>query len=229
MKGEWRASFGNSYGNNENWRKSPIRPRAAACSDFRLGDDCREFFCGSVISFSCEVSERTEQTALEPAPRLEGEDYSPELSPAQWMMVEVCVRSARMLGIPKSIGEIFGFAFCATKPISFDDVVRVLGLSNGTASHGLRYLRRLGAVRPCYVAQERRDHYVAEISLKKLVSVFIAENVLAHLGGTAELMARLRKVLAESEDAELAPRVDLLMDWNKQVRRATTAAMEMLA
>jgi len=176
------------------------------------------------------VSEQNEQIVAE-AEDATGEEHSPELSPAQWMVVEVCVRSARMLGIPRSIGEIFGLAFCATKPISFDDVVRILGLSNGTASHGLRYLRRLGAVRPCYVAQERRDHYVPEISLKKLISMFIAENALAHLGGTTERMLDLRKALAErgDGDSELAARIDLLLDWNKQVRRATTAAMEMLA
>ncbi len=193
-----------------------------------IDSDSLHFWNGS--SFFCEVSELNEQIEISERAIAEGEAAS-ELSRTQWMVVDICVRSARILGVPRSIGEIFGFAFCSLKPISFDDVVRVLRLSNGTASHGLRYLRRLGAVRVCYLAQDRRDYYVAETSLRKLMSVFFAENIFAHLGGTTEQMLGLRAMLTGggAAERELSVRLELLLGWNEQVRRATAAAMETLS
>jgi DNA-binding transcriptional regulator GbsR (MarR family) len=223
-------AIGGQYRNYEKWTERPIHPRAAALSNSAPQPADGPIFSASESSNFCEVSELNEQIEMVAPPAVE-RDATSELSGAQWMVVDICVRSAGILGVPRSIGEIFGFVFCSTKPISFDDVVRVLKLSNGTASHGLRHLKRIGAVRTCYLAQDRRDYYVAETSLRKLVSAFFAENILSHLGGTAERMTGLRTALTEggAVDRELAGRVDLLLDWNQQVRRATAAAMEVLS
>lgn len=51
------------------------------------------------------------------------------------------------LGLPRSLGQIYGLAFASPQPICFDDVVSRLGLSKGSASQGIRVLRALGALR----------------------------------------------------------------------------------
>jgi len=153
-----------------------------------------------------------------------------ELNATHWEIIDVCVRAAQVLGMPRSIGEIFGLVFCSPRPVSFDDVVRILKISNGTASHGLRYLKRLGAVRICYIARERKDFYVAETSLKKMMSSAFSENIVAHLGGSAERLERLREdvVPKSDQDSNVLYCIDQLIGWNQQLRRAVIKGFESL-
>lgn len=153
-----------------------------------------------------------------------------ELSPMHWEIVDVCVRSAQILGAPRSIGEIFGLVFCSPRPVCFDDVVRILKLSNGTTSHGLRYLKRLGAVRSCYIARERKDFYVAETSLRKMISSLFSESVVAQLGGSAERLEHLRAgALPDAKpDSNVLYCIDQLIGWNQQLRSAVIKGFESL-
>lgn len=52
-----------------------------------------------------------------------------------------------LLGLPKSLGEIYGLVFASAEPTTFADIEHKLGLSKGSVSQGLRALRELGAVR----------------------------------------------------------------------------------
>ncbi|HET6407006.1 MAG TPA: hypothetical protein VFG14_03925 [Chthoniobacteraceae bacterium] len=156
---------------------------------------------------------------------------SGELGALNWAIVDVCVRTVQVLGVPRSIGEIFGLIFTSSRPVSFDDVVKLLKLSNGTASHGLRYLKRLGAVRTCYVAQERKDFYVVETSLQKMMSSLLSENVISHLGGIAEHLENLRTSALSSEtkqEKSLIPCIEQLIGWNQQIRIAVVKGVESL-
>ena len=50
------------------------------------------------------------------------------------------------LGIPKSIGQIYGLLYASATPLSFSDIVERLGISKGSVSQGLQLLRSLGAI-----------------------------------------------------------------------------------
>lgn len=163
----------------------------------------------------------TRQTFGRPAP----------LSEVQWEMIELCVRAAKALGIPKSVGEIFGFIFSAISPVTFDDIVQGLGISSGSASHGLRFLRRLGAVKVSFYARDRRDFFQAETSFQKLVAGYLKENVFSRLGGLAERLNGLQRDVAagvEPESRIFAERVSLLHEWNLSAGAAFTAALNTL-
>ncbi len=149
----------------------------------------------------------------------------------QWEMIEFCVRLARLFGIPKSVGEIFGFVFCASAPVAFENVVAGLGISGGSASHGLRLLRQLGALKLTYVARDRRDFYVAETSARRLFAGFLHENVLHEANENRQRLRELHAKLSAEEHCDnpnLLGRVELLMDWNKQGSTAIQAVMEIL-
>lgn len=153
------------------------------------------------------------------------------LPSAQWELIELCVRVTQVLGIPRSVGEIFGFVFSTATPVTFDEVVQALGISNGSASHGLRYLRRLGAVKVSFYARDRRDYFQAETSLQKLVNGYLVETVVHQLGGMAERLHTLKTHLAESRDLEsaaLSERVGLLLKWNTNAGSAVSAALNAL-
>nr|MCU0750087.1 hypothetical protein [Akkermansiaceae bacterium] len=69
------------------------------------------------------------------------------LDPLQRQVVDVFVDGVRVLGLPRSIGEIYGLLFISPSPLSLDDLVHRLQISKGSASQGLRMLKSLGAVR----------------------------------------------------------------------------------
>ena len=149
----------------------------------------------------------------------------------QWELIQLCVRVTQVLGMPRSVGEIFGFIFTSTLPVTFDQIVGGLGVSNGSASHGLRYLRRLGAIQVGYHARDRRDFYQAETSLRNMASGFLAENVLFHMRGVDERLRDLRERSSQSDSPgskSLAERIGLLLAWNDQAISAISAALDTL-
>ncbi len=156
---------------------------------------------------------------------------SAHISQSRWELIQLCVHVTRLLGVPRSVCEIFGFVFSSTSPVTFEDIVAGLGMSNGSASHGLRYLRRIGALSVIYLARDRRDYYVAESSLGRLATGYLMENITHHLADNRERISSMRSALGADEDGRglhLSSRVDLLFEWNRQVSAAIAAASETL-
>lgn len=166
------------------------------------------------------------------APAGEEWEHRPQpstLPDAQWEIIRFCVQAMRALGMPRSSGEIFGYVFTSAKPVTFDEIVSVLGISKGSASQGLRYLRRIGVLDVTYVARDRRDHFVAEKSLERLVSGYFMENVSHYLGDHTERLRQLRaNSLAHPEPGHehLPDRLKTLAEWLQQAGRALQAAAE---
>ncbi len=151
------------------------------------------------------------------------------ISPERWAIIEFCVRLTRLFGIPKSVGEIFGFVFSSPEPVTFDAVVSSLGVSNGSASHGLRLLRQLGALKLAYVARDRRDFYVAETSARRLLAGFLSDHVLHEVSENRRRLFDLHAKLSADQQPsslDLLPHVNVLMDWSQQGSTALKAAME---
>ena len=145
------------------------------------------------------------------------------LSEMEIQSIDLFVQLAHLLGIPKSVGEIYGLLFSSTLPVSFDEIVRKLSISKGSASIGLRHLRMIGAAKSTYVSGERRDYFLAEIELKKLVTGFITEQIRPRLVNGAERVAVLTELAAKESTKTrrdiLAGRIKKLESW-----RATAAA-----
>ncbi len=97
--------------------------------------------------------------------------------------MELFVDGVRVLGLPKSIGEIYGLLFISPTSLSLDDFVTRLGISKGSASQGLRTLKELGAVREANTNgfSERRTYYEPALELKSMVGGFIREQIRPHL------------------------------------------------
>ena len=152
------------------------------------------------------------------------------LSDVQLDIIDICVRASQAMGIPRSIGEIFGLIFSSPRPVSFDDVVRSLGISNGSASHGLRKMCRLGIIHTCYVPRERRDHYTFETSFRNLALALLEENLLVHVCWADQRIERLRTRVSDDSaiHQSLADRVETLSNWNAQARDAMKQALAAL-
>jgi DNA-binding transcriptional regulator GbsR (MarR family) len=135
-------------------------------------------------------------------------------------VVDFFVDGVKVLGLPRSLGEIYGLLFITTAPLSLDDLVRDLGISKGSASQGLRMLRTLGAVREAAGNGDRRTYYEPAVDLKKLVGGFIREQVRPHLdSGKIKLrfIAETASLTADPVDKEFFnDRIERLESWMKR-------------
>ena len=117
--------------------------------------------------------------------------------------IDFFVRMMSMLGMPKSVGEIYGLLYFSPSALSMEHIVKHLGISIGSASQGLKTLRSLKAVRTSYVPGDRRDHYLAETEFRRLFSNFIKEEIMPHMDSAKERIARMESSLPPlSKEAE---------------------------
>lgn len=146
------------------------------------------------------------------------------MHPVQEGMIEVFTGVVRILGLPPSVGGIYGLFFTSPEPLSLDDVVGRLRISKGSASQGLRLLRTLGALRPSNHHEGRREFFEPDTELKKLVSGFIGSQVLPELERTRASSDHLHALLDEAgDDDDLVPflreRLRKLDSWQGRGRQ----------
>jgi DNA-binding transcriptional regulator GbsR (MarR family) len=157
-----------------------------------------------------------------------------ELSPMEHQVVAVFVDGVRVLGLPRSIGEIYGLLFISRHPLSLDDLVQRLKISKGSASQGLRMLKSLGAVREAEVAgsTERRTYYEAATELKRLVGGFIREQVRPHLESGKIKIRALTETALDVEDPEqrkfVTERLERLDNWMRSGGRVLPILQKIL-
>ncbi|HVJ45364.1 MAG TPA: MarR family transcriptional regulator [Luteolibacter sp.] len=142
------------------------------------------------------------------------------LDPLERQVISVFVDGVRVLGLPRSIGEIYGLLFISRDPLSLDDLVQKLNISKGSASQGLRSLRSLGAVREALGAPDRRTYYEPAVELKPLVGGFIREQVRPHLESGKSKVRQLGELVEAVDDsthrAFVGERVERLEQWMKR-------------
>lgn len=143
------------------------------------------------------------------------------LNAAERELVEWFVDFTALMGVPASVGQIYGLLYISGRPLPFDNFVERLDISKGSASQGLKFLRVLGAVRVVSIAGDRREFYEAEISPTRLVAGFLREKVQPRLKESDERLARLKKSLHEMESTDplLADRVQRLHVWSQRARQ----------
>lgn len=118
--------------------------------------------------------------------------------------IDFFVRLMSLLGLPRSVGEIYGFLYFSPNPLTMDQIATRLEISIGSASQGLKTLRSLKAVKTSYVQGDRRDHYHAESEFRRLFSTFLNDEILPHLESAKDRIKRMENEmpLKDSEDFE---------------------------
>lgn len=140
----------------------------------------------------------------------------------------------QFMGVPKSVGQIYGILYATPAPLSFSDIVERLEISKGSASQGLQFLRSLGAVHqlpPGKVAPatggqpaaraQMREYYEPELSLRKLVSGILREKVAPLATSGSRQMTRIKE-LAEACDRNQRSfymgRANQLLTWRNRIK-----------
>ena len=157
---------------------------------------------------------------------------TPILSAWETSMIDVFVRAAGLIGLPRSIGEIYGLLFCTPKALSFDELVERLQISKGSVSQGLKVLRQLGAVKLHYVPGSRRDHYQPELSMKRLVRGFIKDQFEPHLLSGSQRLDNIDALIEDESDeasrTHARNRLGTLRSWQQRTRKLMPIVMAVL-
>ena len=152
---------------------------------------------------------------MEPSEKV---DLDNPLTRSQEEVISFFCDGVRVMGLPKSIGEIYGLLFISQEPLSLDDLVEKLDISKGSASQGLKFLRNLGAIHKEEV--ERKSYYHPELNLKQLAGGFIKEEIRPHIKSGEEKLTRLKSVFDKEADKNTEEfyeeRYEKLSNWTKQ-------------
>jgi len=144
---------------------------------------------------------------------------TPALSELEKEVVDIFVRIAGVLSLPRSVGELYGILFISSEPMCIDALMTKLKISKGSTSQGLKILRSFGAVNPVYVAGDRRDFFAAEAELRNIVAGFVNEQIRPHLDNGKARMARIERLIDAEEPGRkefIAERIDRLQGWQKR-------------
>ncbi|MEM7010355.1 MAG: hypothetical protein AAF585_02625 [Verrucomicrobiota bacterium] len=137
-------------------------------------------------------------------------------------VIDFFTRLAATIGLPKSVGQIYGFLFASEQPIPFESVVSDLQISKGSASEGLKYLRRLGAVHVRTLPDDRRTFFEPETRMRRLATGLISETVVPNLEQGEKRLEILEQQLEEAESDSsdnLAQRIASLRGWHGKLTR----------
>lgn len=144
------------------------------------------------------------------------------LSDLEIEAIDLFISFMKLIGLPKSVGEIYGLLFVAGAPLNAEQITERLQISAGAASQGLKLLRSFGAVRSVYVPGDRRDHFSADLDLSTFASAFIKEELNPRLENAAERIERMEHLAKDLEGEERAAafkRIECLRHWMERGRK----------
>jgi DNA-binding transcriptional regulator GbsR (MarR family) len=151
--------------------------------------------------------------------------YSLTESLQEWenAVIDLFLNASNSFGLPRSYGQIYGLLFCRDQPLALGDVMELLKISKGSASQGLRALRQLGAVSLAFEPGDRKERFVAEIRLRKLVGGFLREQADPHLEKGVARLKQIEKLLEDLDDSDSCKRgtrrYEILSGWHRQMSR----------
>ncbi len=137
-------------------------------------------------------------------------------------VIGMFVQLARALGQPRSYAEIYGLIFISPRPLTLEDVITRLGISRGSASMGLKFLRDLGAIKIVYIPGDRSIHYEAVAQLRLLVTRFLQKQVFPQFDSSRERLDAISgmvKHLPATDRAHVSGRINTLRTWATRTER----------
>ncbi|WP_456418935.1 GbsR/MarR family transcriptional regulator [Methanocaldococcus infernus] len=87
------------------------------------------------------------------------------------LIIDMFSEIARVHGLSKSVGAIYGLLFYYERPMSLDEIVEELKISKGNASMSLKKLEELGFVKRTWIEGERKNFYQISESFSSIKDI----------------------------------------------------------
>jgi DNA-binding transcriptional regulator GbsR (MarR family) len=97
------------------------------------------------------------------------------LSASEIAVSDIIGRLIEFWGFKRNMGRVWSVLYLSPDPLSAEDLRQLLRLSSGAVSMTLSELARWGVVRKVWVQGERKDFFVAEVQLWKMISRVFSE------------------------------------------------------
>ena len=125
-------------------------------------------------------------------------------------VLELFSQFSKVLGYPKSIGEIYGILYLAGESMSMGDIVEKMHISLGSVSQGLKVLKSLEAISVRHCDTVRKDLFTAETDFGRFLSCFLKDRILPGIQELRETIERIRRQAARDLGSEpsVAKRID---------------------
>ncbi len=141
------------------------------------------------------------------------------LSASEIAVSDVIGRLIEFWGFKRNMGRVWSVLYLSPGPLSAEDLRHLLRLSSGAVSMTLSELSRWGVVRKVWVQGERKDFFVAEVQLWKMISRVYSEREKVEIVAAVEAFeGALRALdrLAPPKDATVDPLVRARAELQKE-------------
>ncbi len=92
------------------------------------------------------------------------------MTPGEVVVSDVIGRLIEFWGFKRNMGRVWSVLYLSPDALSAEDLRHLLALSSGAVSMTLAELARWGVVRKVWVQGERKDFFIAEVQLWKMIS-----------------------------------------------------------
>lgn len=122
-----------------------------------------------------------------------------ELSEVRDNFVESIGQLSVSLGLSRIAGQLYALLYISGCPLSLDDMVETLKVSKGNISVNIRELEKWGAVRKVWVKSSRKDFYLPELDIWKIISERFKVGLERRLSELGDGLARADGFLENTE------------------------------
>ena len=131
-------------------------------------------------------------------------------------------------GFKHNMGRVWALLYLEPTPMSAADIAEKLSLSSGAVSMTMAELVTWGVVKKSWVPGDRRDFYVAEIGIWKMVSRVFRRRELQHIRSAIEVFENaIQQLESRSGDGDrfVRDRIRTLLQLAQTGERLLTAVL----
>ncbi len=144
--------------------------------------------------------------------------------------IEEAGNTTQAFGLGRAIGKVFAYLYFSQKPKNLSQLQQDLGISKGSASTIVRQLEQWHAVRKIWIKGDRKDYYLAEENIGRIVKHMLHSTVTMKIHSYAEMLEEMNEQLQMNEEYSdtcnmeyyrfTKERLDKLRAFHKRARKA---------
>ncbi len=125
---------------------------------------------------------------------------NPGLEKTHDYFIETVARLCKGMGLSEIAGQLYALLYLSAVPISLNEMVERLKISKGSASVNIRALEGWGAAKRVWVKGNRRDHYVADTDIWKIVTNRLKLGLERRITEASGAVEQVEKMLQDSQE-----------------------------
>lgn len=149
------------------------------------------------------------------------ENKEKELARIREQMISAMGRAFEIRGLNGVTGRLYGLLFLSEEPMTLDDMAQQLGMSKPSMSIHVRNLEKSGMVHKVWKRGGRKNYYVAETDMEKIIQEIIerekaALNMLISTANDCKInLKKLKKEQNHDFQKNVAQNLDKVLYWEE--------------